>query len=75
RGAAWFKRRLRRLRGGLGPAGGKGEGVCMAYPLEVRAGEEAAAETLIRNAMEGAVSLRVPLVVGVGVGENWGDAH
>jgi serine/threonine protein kinase len=27
------KRRLRRLRGGLGPAGGKGEGVCMAYPL------------------------------------------
>jgi integrase len=26
------KRRLRRLRGGLGPAGGKGEGVCMAYP-------------------------------------------
>jgi len=26
------KRRLRRLRGGLGPAGGKGERVCMAYP-------------------------------------------
>jgi hypothetical protein len=26
---------IRRLRGGLGPAGGKGEGVCMAYPLEI----------------------------------------
>jgi len=30
------KRRLRRLRGGLGPAGGKGEGVCMAYPRSPR---------------------------------------
>jgi hypothetical protein len=30
------KRRLRRLRGGLGPAGGKGERVCMAYPPRIK---------------------------------------
>jgi hypothetical protein len=42
------KRRLRRLRGGLGPAGGKGEGVCMAYP-RTTGGVESFGRTLERG--------------------------
>ena len=29
----------------------------------------------IREIMESAVSLKVPLEVGIGVADNWGDAH
>ena len=32
-------------------------------------------ETLVREAMEGAVKLDVPLVVDSGWGDNWGEAH
>ncbi|MDB4974332.1 MAG: polymerase [Myxococcaceae bacterium] len=32
-------------------------------------------EALVREAMEGAVSLNVPLVVDMGWGANWGEAH
>ena len=42
---------------------------------EVPRAEVAAAEALIREQMEGAIALRVPLVVDVGVGANWREAH
>ena len=37
--------------------------------------EKARVETVLREAMEGAASLRVPLVVDIGEGENWLEAH
>ena len=41
--------------------------------LEVRSGSEDAAAALVREAMEGAATLRVPLRVDVGVGASWAD--
>src|SRR5262249_53448550 len=38
-------------------------------------GEEQQLEALVREAMEGAVQLNVPLVVGSGWGASWGEAH
>ena len=43
--------------------------------LEVAEGEVAAAEALVRQAMEGAAELRVPLDVEVGRGRSWAEAH
>jgi DNA polymerase-1 len=43
--------------------------------LEVAEGEAAAAEALVRRAMEGAAELRVPLDVEVGTGRSWAEAH
>jgi len=43
--------------------------------LEVPAGEIAEVEALVRERMEGVLSLAVPLVVDVGVGDNWREAH
>jgi DNA polymerase-1 len=37
--------------------------------------EVEATETLVRRAMEKPYPLDVPLVVEVGVGKSWGDAH
>jgi DNA polymerase-1 len=37
--------------------------------------EAQALEALVREAMEGAVKLSVPLVIGTGWGESWGEAH
>jgi len=42
--------------------------------LEVPLGERDAAEALVREVMENAAELRVPLVVDVGFGPNWADA-
>ncbi len=42
--------------------------------FEVPEGQEVAAKELVKRHMEGAASLRVPLVVSVGVGRNWVDA-
>lgn len=42
--------------------------------FEVGAGEVETAASLVRNAMEGAVSLDVPLVASIGWGPNWSDA-
>jgi DNA polymerase-1 len=43
--------------------------------LEVAEGEVAAAEALVRRAMEGAAELRVALDVEVGKGPSWAEAH
>jgi DNA polymerase-1 len=43
--------------------------------FEVPEAEVAATEALVRSVMEKPFPLDVPLVVGVGVGESWGDAH
>jgi DNA polymerase-1 len=43
--------------------------------FEAPADETAALEALVREAMEGAVKLEVPLVVGSGWGDTWGEAH
>ena len=42
--------------------------------FEGPAAEAAAASALVRERMEGAASLTVPLTVDVGIGENWKDA-
>lgn len=43
--------------------------------LEVRSGEEDALGTIVRETMEGAFVLSVPLVVSIGAGHDWVDAH
>jgi len=43
--------------------------------LECPAGRVEALRALLKEEMEGVVSLRVPLVVEVGAGENWLEAH
>jgi len=43
--------------------------------FEVPHDEKEAASTLIRETMESAHELSVPLVVDMGWGENWGEAH
>ncbi len=43
--------------------------------LEVPEGELEQAKTILREGMEGVVSLKVPLIVDLGVGKNWCDAH
>jgi DNA polymerase-1 len=43
--------------------------------FEVPEAEVAATEALVRSAMERPYPLDVPLVVGIGVGKSWGDAH
>lgn len=42
--------------------------------LEVPVAEREATIALVRDAMEGAEKLRVPLVVDIGVGPTWADA-
>jgi DNA polymerase I len=43
--------------------------------FEAPESERTALEALVREAMEGAVKLNVPLEVGTGWGESWGKAH
>ena len=43
--------------------------------LEVRQDHLALAQVALRTAMEGVAQLRVPLIVDMGYGENWGIAH
>jgi DNA polymerase-1 len=43
--------------------------------FEAPESEREALEALVREAMEGAVKLNVPLEVGTGWGESWGKAH
>jgi len=43
--------------------------------FDVPAEETEAMEKLARDKMEGAASLDVPLVVDVGIGKNWSEAH
>jgi DNA polymerase-1 len=42
--------------------------------FEVPAGEADAAQALVREQMEHAVTLNVPLTVDIGIAENWRDA-
>jgi DNA polymerase-1 len=43
--------------------------------FEVERGAAPAVSARVRELMEGALALRVPLVVDVGVGRNWREAH
>jgi DNA polymerase-1 len=43
--------------------------------FEVPQAQAKAAADVIRRTMEGAATLSVPLVVEVGTGANWGEAH
>ncbi|MFK7992013.1 MAG: DNA polymerase I [Sandaracinaceae bacterium] len=43
--------------------------------FEVAPGEDEALEALVRTHMEGAMALKVPLVVDVGIGPTWNAAH
>jgi DNA polymerase-1 len=43
--------------------------------FEARENEAEAAKPLIKQAMEGAASLSVPLTVEIGSGQHWGEAH
>ena len=43
--------------------------------LEVDEGREQAVAEMVREEMAGAIELSVPLVVDVGVGRNWDEAH
>ncbi len=43
--------------------------------LEVHTDELQAVEALVKSEMEGALSLRVPLVVQIGVGDTWAEIH
>ena len=43
--------------------------------LEVPENELSIVPDIVRSEMEGAVKLDVPLVVEVGVGENWAEIH
>jgi len=43
--------------------------------LEVPVGEVEVVRQLVRDEMEGAVDLTVPLAVEIGVGSNWREAH
>ena len=43
--------------------------------FEIPEAEVAAAEVLVRGVMEKPYPLDVPLVVSIGVGKSWGDAH
>ncbi|MEW6599718.1 MAG: DNA polymerase, partial [Nitrospirota bacterium] len=43
--------------------------------FEVPEREEETAAKIVKEEMENAISLRVPLKVDMGVGKNWGEAH
>ena len=43
--------------------------------FEVPKDELESVQTLVRNTMENALQLKVPLVVDIGVGKNWLEAH
>ena len=43
--------------------------------FEVKENALATAEPLIKNAMENAAQISVPLTVETGIGNNWGEAH
>jgi DNA polymerase-1 len=43
--------------------------------VEVPEGELKPALRVIRDAMEGAAELAVPIVVDIGTGKSWGEAH
>ena len=43
--------------------------------FEVPEGDTSAVGELVREEMAGALDLRVPIVVDVGVGDNWLEAH
>ena len=72
-----FKLALVRLDGGLEEGGYASRVVLQVHDevlVDVVAGEDTAVEPLVRQALEGAASLRVPLVVSMAWGDSWAEA-
>ncbi|ABK45751.1 DNA polymerase I [Magnetococcus marinus MC-1] len=67
-----------RLHGALQAGGFKARMVLQVHDelvLEVPDKELAAVKEVVRSCMEGVMTLSIPLVVDMGVGQNWGEAH
>lgn len=45
------------------------------YSVEIHSFSEKIIQRLVKEEMEGAMALSVPLTVAVGVGKNWREAH
>ncbi|ACI52577.1 DNA polymerase I [Gluconacetobacter diazotrophicus PA1 5] len=73
-----IKRAMVRLPHALASAGLDGRLLLQVHDellFEVRAGQQDALSALVKQVMESAASLSVPLVVETGTGANWADAH
>ena len=73
-----IKRAMIRLPAALGGAGLSARMLLQVHDellFEVREDEAAATAALVREVMEGAESISVPLVVETGIGRSWGEAH
>jgi DNA polymerase I len=73
-----IKRAMVRLPRALGDTGLDGRLLLQVHDellFEVRSGQQDALSALVKQVMESAASLSVPLVVETGTGANWADAH
>ncbi|MCK5444772.1 MAG: DNA polymerase I, partial [Rhodospirillaceae bacterium] len=73
-----IKRAMVRLPGAISDAGLKAKMLLQVHDeliFELPKAEVDKTRKLVKSVMEGAAQLDVPLVVDVGVGDNWGEAH
>ena len=73
-----IKRAMIRLHGALQRSGSRSRMILQVHDelvLEIPEEERTTAPAMVRDAMEGAFSLSVPLKVDMGMGNNWAEAH